>query len=220
MDEFKGLIKNYDELKMEMNLTDQQINTIQHLRRYERLIRNVSSKQKCSKDFKFCIEIMQNNHKKTVGGGFGKKEIVIGNRNSVISKLLNSKSSSIEKIKPIILVPNTFIRGNINLTNSFDFIKKGQFMDIPISEDIKARNYALDLKILDTNVVFEIWDDINYLKNKKRLHHVVAIFIDGSPYQFKNSKSLWKIESIAKLFKKSKLISKRLLSQVLRHKAT
>ena len=103
----------------------------------------------------------------------------------------------------------------ILFANSFDFIKKGQFSDVKATDKAKSRSFVLELKILDANITFEVWDDISYLKNKKRLHHVVAIFIDGSAYQFKNIKSVWKLDSIAKLFKKGRLRSKGLLPQVL-----
>lgn len=154
---------------------------------------------------------MQNNHRKTVGSGLGKKEIVIGHKDNVISRLLNLKGNSIERVKPIIIVPNTFIKGNINLANGPDFINNGDYKEGGKIEGGKKKVFCVDIKVLDAKVTFEVWDDISYLRNKKRLHQVVAVFIDGSPYQFKNCKQVWKVDTIAKLFKKGWFSSKGLL---------
>lgn len=210
-DDYKSLITNYDKLKENVVILDQHLEAMDYLRRWEKPSETKYAKLRAKKDFTFCLGIMENSANKNAGKDIDVQRTIVGNAENRLSKLLSSKGNSLEAVKPIIVVSEENVSGNLNLSNAYDFIKKGEFKMISSSEKPKKRYQEINLTILNKKIAFEVYDDIGYLKSKKKLHQVVAVFIKGSPYQFKDVKGVWGVDTIAKLFRKSKLKSSWLL---------
>ena len=47
---------------------------------------------------------------------------------------------------------------------------------------VNRKNFEVYLKIFDKKIAFEVYDDYHYLKNKRKLKNIVAIFIKGNPH--------------------------------------
>ena len=182
------------------------------LRRWEKISETKYAKLRAKKDFAFCLNIMENTANRTGGKEIDVQKMVVGHPDNRISRLLTSKGNSLEVVKPIIVVPEEVITGNLHLLNVQDFINKGEYKPVNANDKPKKRYKDMHLTILGKKIAFEVYDDIGYLKSKKKLNQVVAIFIKGSPFQFKDCKGVWGVDTIAKLFKKSKLTSQRVLS--------
>lgn len=69
---------------------------------------------------------------------------------------MNTNTHSINRPKPIILVPSEAIEGNLNLSNAESFLKNEQYI-LPESSD--GSRLEVYLKIMDREVSFEIWDN-------------------------------------------------------------
>lgn len=210
-DDFRALIQNYDQLKENVQILDEHLETMDFLRRWEKPSEPKYAKLRVKKDFAFCLNIMENTANRAGGKEIDVQKMIVGNSENRLSKLLSSKGNSLEVVKPIIVVPEEVISGNLHLNNAHDFIKKGEFKYVDSTEKPKKRYQEIHLTVLGKKIAFEIYDDIGYLKSKKKLNQVVAVFIKGSPYQFKDSKGVWGVDTIAKLFRKSLLKSPRLL---------
>lgn len=122
----------------------------------------------------------------------------VGNGLNRITRILNAKSSKSGKSRPIIIVPNEVIKGNLNLTNAKEFLTKKRFMDVvEISNNRQkdpGRRNTMYVNIQDKRAIcdifshtldrvtfsFEIWDNLRFVKQKKRIDSVVAIFIKVS----------------------------------------
>lgn len=177
------------------------------LRRWEKPGETKYAKLRVKKDFGFCLNIMENTANRVGSKEADMQRMIVGNAENRLSKLLSSKGNSLEVIKPIIVVPEEIISGNLHLSNAYDFVKKGEFKIVDAIDKNKKRYQEIHLTILGKKIAFEVYDDIGYLKSKKKLNQVVAIFIKGSPFQFKDSKNVWGVDTIAKLFRKSNLNS-------------
>lgn len=206
-DDFRALIQNYDQLKENLQISDEHLETMDYLRRWEKQSETKYTKLRAKKDFTFCLNIMENTANRAGNKNIDVQKMIVGNVDTRLSKLLSSKGNSLEVVKPIIVVPEEVISGNLHLNNAHEFIKKGEFKIVDSGEKPKKRYQEIYLTILGKKITFEIYDDIGYLKSKKKLNQVVAVFIKGSPYQFKDVKGIWGVETIAKLFRKSKLNS-------------
>lgn len=182
-----------------------------YLRRWEKLSETKYAKLRAKKDFTFCLNIMENTANKAGNKEIDVQKMIVGHPDNRLSRLLSSKGNSLEVVKPIIIVPEEVISGNLHLNNAHDFIKKGEYKPVTTTEKPKKRYQEIHLTILGKNIAFEIYDDVGYLKSKKKLNQVVAIFIKGSPFQFKDAKGIWGVDTIAKLFKKGKINSEGLL---------
>lgn len=122
----------------------------------------------------------------------------VGNGLNRITRILNAKASKSGKSRPIIIVPNEVIKGNLNLTNAKEFLTKKSFMDVVEISSAKQRDprrkNTLYVNIQDKRAVcdifghkldgtsfsFEIWDNLRFVKQKKKIDSVVAIFIKVS----------------------------------------
>lgn len=211
-DEFRALIQNYEKIKENLKISDENLEAMDYLRRWEKPSETKYAKLRAKKDFTFCLNIMENTTNKAGNKDIDVQKMIVGHPDNRISRLLSSKGNSLEVVKPIIIVPEEVMSGNLNLHNVYDFIKKGEFKPVVDAEKPKKRYQEIYLTILGKKIAFEIYDDVGYLKSKKKLNQVVAVFIKGSPFQFKDCKGIWGVDTIAKLFKKGKLISERLLS--------
>lgn len=210
-DDFRALIQNYDYLKENIKITDEHLETMDYLRKWEKISETKYAKLRAKKDFTFCLNIMENKANKAGSREKDVQKMIVGSSENRLSRLLLSKGNSLEAVKPIIVVPEEVISGNLHLQNAYEFIKKGEYKSITTTEKSKKRYIEIHLNILDKKIPFEIYDDIGYLKSKKKLSQVVAIFIKGSPFQFKDCKGVWGIDTIAKLFKKGKMKSEGIL---------
>jgi len=206
------LITNYDELKENIKITDEHLETMDYLRRWEKISETKYARLRAKKDFSFCLGIMENTANKPQTKEIDIQKMIVGHPDNRLSKLLSSKGNSLEIVKPIIVVPEEVISGNLNFLNIYDFIKKGEYKQVVENEKQKKRYLEIHLNVLDKKIAFEVYDDIGYLKSKKKLNNVVAVFIKGSPFQFKDCKGVWGVDTIAKLFRKGNFKSKRLLS--------
>ena len=71
-----------------------------------------------NKNFYFCVEIMENRYEK-----FNKKDQdhknknYFGSKNSILSRILNIPEANLKRPRPIIIVPDEAILGNLNLGN-------------------------------------------------------------------------------------------------------
>lgn len=202
-DDFRALITNYEALKENVAISNEHLETMDYLRRWEKPSETKYAKLRAKKDFSFCLGIMENTANRTGGKEADAQKTIVGNAENRLSKLLSSKGNSLDTVKPIIIVPEEVVSGNLHLLNAYDFIKKGEFKLIDSGEKAKKRYQEIHLTVLNKKISFELYDDIGYLKSKKKLGQVVAIFIKGSPYQFKDCKGVWGVDTIAKLFRKS-----------------
>jgi len=66
--------------------------------------------------------------------------------------------------------------------NAKNFLKKGEFVNVEENEKLMRKNFEVFLNIMGKRVAFEVVDDFYYLKNRKKIRNVVAIFIKGTPY--------------------------------------
>ena len=140
---FDFLIKNKEDLEKEINYTEDDKKVFDILKRWEKIPRSKNSQLRTSKNFDFCIKIMENNYDK-----FNKKieKVNIGVPNCVLSKILSLNKSSISKAKPIIIVPDEILSGNINLFNAKEFLSKSNYKEI---EEFKGQknNQEIQLEI-------------------------------------------------------------------------
>ena len=175
------------------------------LRRWERPCDSALARLRSPASFAFCAAMMENAHSEPAAPA---QRNCVGNPNSVISRVLGQPTSSLEPPRPIILVPNEPLSGNLSLQNAEGFLAQGQYL--PAAAGARGRVFQWELEVLSRRVAFEVWDDVNALKERRRLGHVVAIFLTGSPYQFKAIEAAWKEPSIARLFNRGWVRSARL----------
>lgn len=180
------------------------------LRKWERPYDATLTRLRRGTSFAFCIEMMENARSDPAAPA---ARNAVGNSDNVISHVLGLKPHSLELPRPVIVVPNEQFSGNISLQNAERFLAQGVYVPAP-AETGKVFHWELD--VLGKRVVFEVWDDLNALKERRKLPQVVALFLTGNPYQFKNIETLWKEPSIARLFNKSCLKSSCLSACVLR----
>lgn len=130
------------------------------------------------------------------------KQNFIGNPSNAVSRILALQETTGQPIRPIILVPDEIITGNLNTENAFQFLSDGKYQILTANSVIKKKTVDFSLDLLESRVNFEILDDITSLKHKNKMNQVAAIFIKGNAHQFKDIQDVWGISQIAKLFKK------------------
>jgi hypothetical protein len=174
--------------------------TIRKYRRFE-ILEERQRRMRRRYDFRSVIQYIRQLSSKSANqskGKFGdkrKNKIQIGTGLNRITKILNSKSSKSGKSRPIIIVPNEVIKGNLNMTNAKQFLINKTFMEVveitKNSQKNPKRKDVLYVNIQDKRIIcdifshsldganfsFEIWDDLRFVKQKKRIDSVVAIFI-------------------------------------------
>ena len=138
---------------------------------------------------------MEENQKKERKKKSTRKVFQVGNGLNRITRILNSRASKSGKPRPIIIVPNEIIKGNLNLINAKHFFTKNVFQNVieiknenqknPRLKDVLYLNVHSKRLICDIfpsslsgeSFSFEIWDDLRFVKQKNRIDSVVAIFI-------------------------------------------
>jgi len=200
-EDFSDLIENKAVLASLQFVNENSIKVMESLRKWEKVTETKNSRLRVNRNFRFCLDIMENTHQQNSQNKVNDK-MVIGSPNNVITRILNSTKNTLETIKPIILIPEDLISGNLNCENAGTFLSEGKYNVIEEGTKINHRPIEVKFEILGHRVAFDIYDDLNYLRNKKKLHLVAAIFIKGNPYQFKDVEEVWSENNIAKLFKK------------------
>lgn len=182
------------------NISELEIKTIEALRKYEKVTESKNSKMRVpGRNFKFCLDIMSQPYNEPETKH--QKKIFIGNPANAISRILAEHGKTTQPVRPIILVPENVITGNLNVDNAVQFLTEGKYIASDNSSKVKKKSAEMCLELLGERVTFEIFDDITSLKNKNQLSHVAAIFIKGDQHQFKDIKLVWGLSQIAKLFK-------------------
>jgi hypothetical protein len=186
------------------SMTEAETKQLEAIRKYEKVVENKNSKLLApGKSFQFVMDIMQRPYNEAENRRL--RQGYIGNSNNVISKILalNAKDpNSQQRVKPVILVPNEVIIGNLNMENALPFIVEGKYQVVDRNTFIKVHSNEFTMELLDEKVTFEVTDDVTTLKNKGKMGQVVAIFIKGDSHQFKDIKDVWGTPQIAKLFSK------------------
>lgn len=172
------------------------LDSLEMLRKWERGGESRLARLRSAKNFGFCVEIMARAQKLEAARTDRK---VVGSPKSVLSRVLGLNSGSLEESVPIILVPSEKLPGNLCLSNAESFLARGVYDPNPPRRDAP---FQFETEVLDRKIAFEVWDDINTLRSKKKLASVVAVFISGDPYQFKDIERSWEEPSIARLFKR------------------
>jgi len=85
---------------------------------------------------------------------------------------------------PIIIVPSNPIPGNLSLQNAKEFLEKGNYHEVTSVQPIQQPVY-LSRNVRGKKVTFEIYDSIMGF-TKKHWRRVVAVFVQGPRYQFKD----------------------------------
>ena len=200
-EDFSALISNKESLeKLESIVDPRDIKVMESLRRWEKPSESKNSRLRVNKSFRFCLDIMENGQRNR-NDTQQVEATVIGNPNSIISKLLGQNKNTLESVKPIILIPDELLPGNLSLGNARNFFTEGRYeaMDaLPVD----AHSFEYTIELLGRRIGVEVWNDVNLLRSKRKLGHVVAIFAKGNPYQFKGVEEIWGDANIAKLFKR------------------
>lgn len=200
-EDFSNLIDNKAVLASLQFVNENSIKVMESIRKWEKVTETKNSRLRVNRSFSFCLGLMENTNQQNSQGKVNDK-VVIGSPNNVITRLLNSDKKTLESIKPIILIPEELVSGNLNCENAGTFLSEGKYNVIEEGTKINHRPMEVKLDILGSRVAFDVYDDLNYLRNKKKLHLVAAIFIKGNPYQFKDVDEIWGENNIAKLFKR------------------
>ena len=174
--------------------------TIRKYRRFE-ILEERQRRMRKKHDFRSVIKFIQQLSSKSSNskGKFtdkkGRKIRQIGNGANRITRILNTKSGKSGRSRPIIIVPNEVIKGNLNISNAKNFfLNKTYHQVIEIKNDKqknpKAKN-VIYVNIQKKRIIcdifshtldgssfsFEIWDDLRFVKQKKKIDSVIAIFI-------------------------------------------
>ena len=200
-DDFTDLIENKALLASMQLASDNSVKVMENLRKWEKVTETKNSRLRVNRNFRFCLDIMENTHQSESKNKVNDK-IVIGSPNSIITRLLNSNKNTLETIKPIILIPDEFISGNLNFENAAGFLSDGNYQKVEEGTRINHKPFEFFIELLGKRVCFEVHDDINSIRNKKKLHLVAAVFVKGNPYQFKEVEEVWGENNIAKLFRR------------------
>lgn len=204
-EDFRMLVEDkdfYDELA---TLGEGEVRFLEGLRKYEKIVESKNTRMRIpGKSFSFCLELMRQPYNEAETRRV--QQSYVGNPNNIISKVLASCGPTVvgqpSQGRPVIVVPNEVLLGNINTENAEQFLTEGKFVPIDRTAQLKQRSVPFTMDILDAKINFQVTDDLTSLKNKSRMGQVVAIFIKGDPHQFKNIQQDWGVGQIAKLFKK------------------
>ncbi len=82
---------------------------------------------KSKESFAFCVDIIEGRDKAANNKSQDVEDLGVLYPNSVLGKILNKNKGQIIKTNPIILVPDEFIYGNLDLFNAKDFIYEGKY---------------------------------------------------------------------------------------------
>jgi hypothetical protein len=179
-----------------------------------------SRKMRQNKDFRCVIQIIKQISQKRNKQSKSKNQITtkqIGNGLNRITKILNSKPNGMTHGRPIIIVPNEIIKGNLNMFNALEFFNNKYFVEVrtgeaknskyekwvPYNQKKKATE-IFSYPIANKNIGFEIWDDLRLVKQRNRIESVVAIFVKGTQFEFKNIEKIFGYKDVATLFDKVK----------------
>lgn len=144
--------------------------------------------------------LLQNYQKTPIQQQINSSKKIFGSPNSRLSKILNSQTNTLHKPKPIILIPEEVIDGNLSLNNVEQFLTQGQYVEAQRDAANDGFMKEVYLRILDRDVSFEIWNNFFVLQKRKRLPFVVALFIKGTANQFQKVKEQWGHKNVAVLF--------------------
>ena len=96
-----------------------------------------------------------------------------------------------ESGKPIIVVPAIPVRGGISIANTFDFLVKGKYVD-PLEAEAKLNTeqklnekIEFEKEIAGKNIQFEVYNSVISF-TKRHWKRVVAVFVHGEKWQFKD----------------------------------
>lgn len=183
-------------------MSEAEVRQLEAIRKYEKVVENKNTKlQVPGKSFAFVMEIMQRPYNEAENRRL--KQGYIGNPNNVLSKVLAmtpKEGTGQGRPRPVILVPNEILIGNLNMDNATKFIADGKYESVDRSALVRMHNAEFVMEVLGERVTFEVTDDVTTLKNKGKMGLVVAIFIKGDPHQFKDIREVWGTPQIAKLF--------------------
>ncbi|TBU03859.1 putative RNA polymerase II protein [Hamiltosporidium magnivora] len=126
----------------------------------------IESRYICNKDFSYIFDILKN--------------------------LENKKEEKIVLIDTFRIIVPSSVKSLITVNNVKDFLEKSKFLESNL-EDIFCSSSKCTVSI--DGVQFDVYDDVKSFTSED-WKSVVAIFVDGSSWQFKN----WKDKNLAEIF--------------------
>ena len=105
-------------------------------------------------------------------------------KRSLLDEILSQTQSSTSNtlMHPILVVPASATEGNISLGNVKQFLKDGQYTTATGTESGKV---LVERRICDQTVTFEVYDSVTSF-TEREWQRVVAVFLDGNSWQFKD----------------------------------
>lgn len=132
------------------------------IRKWERVRETKNSKLRKSKNFKWCIPLLESKPSRKHRGNSNKSGY-----QTVLEEILNL--SDFEEPRPIILIPNANLSGNLNLHNAKKFLTKGIYEAVDGNKLFQKEHDIFSRVINGQKIKFEIYDDVTALKSQKKM---------------------------------------------------